>query len=43
MPDGRCGDYENRPALCRSFEPQSEALCVHFNGSEAGDASVGLE
>jgi len=27
-PDGRCGDYENRPATCRSYEPGVDALCV---------------
>jgi Fe-S-cluster containining protein len=21
LPDGRCGDYENRPEVCRSFKP----------------------
>ena len=26
--DGRCGDYENRPKLCRDFEPGIDALCV---------------
>ncbi|MBE0583566.1 MAG: YkgJ family cysteine cluster protein [Desulfofustis sp.] len=25
--DGRCGDYENRPALCRSFPTKSLVLC----------------
>jgi Fe-S-cluster containining protein len=28
--EGRCGDYENRPALCRSFEPASDPLCAMF-------------
>lgn len=30
-PEGRCGDYENRPALCRDFPPQGPGgnnLCV---------------
>ena len=39
QPDGRCGDYENRPDLCRRFEPASNLLCVHWSG-EAGDASA---
>lgn len=32
--DGRCGDYENRPNLCRQFEPGSDTLCVHYMGAE---------
>jgi Fe-S-cluster containining protein len=27
--DGRCGDYENRPALCRMYQPGEDGLCVH--------------
>ena len=38
--DGRCGDYENRPALCRTFEPAAETLCVHWGGAEGGEADV---
>lgn len=26
--EGRCGDYPNRPDLCRSYEPMSDRLCV---------------
>lgn len=26
MEDGRCGDYENRPQVCRGFKP--DELCV---------------
>lgn len=27
--DGRCGDYENRPQVCRDFVPESgDALCA---------------
>lgn len=37
LPNGRCGVYENRPELCRSFEPGSGHLCVHYNGAESGD------
>ncbi len=29
-PEGRCGDYENRPALCREYEPLSDRLCVMY-------------
>lgn len=34
LPNGRCGDYENRPELCRSYEPASDGLCVHYLGAE---------
>lgn len=27
---GRCGDYENRPSLCRKYRPGSDPLCVHY-------------
>jgi Fe-S-cluster containining protein len=27
---GRCGDYENRPHLCRSLEPASDRLCIYW-------------
>lgn len=30
--DGRCGDYENRPQLCRDYQPQEDPLCVEFIG-----------
>lgn len=36
LPSGRCGIYEQRPDLCRNFEPASDSLCVHFGGAEAG-------
>lgn len=25
--DGRCGDYENRPQLCASYQPATDMLC----------------
>ena len=28
LPNGRCGDYENRPQLCRDFVPDSDWLCI---------------
>lgn len=28
--DGRCGAYEDRPHVCRSYRPGEDALCVHF-------------
>lgn len=38
LPDGRCGDYENRPDLCRRFEPASGPLCVHYQGAEGRES-----
>jgi Fe-S-cluster containining protein len=43
LPNGRCGSYENRPQLCRDFEPASERLCVHYRGAEAGDPTVSID
>lgn len=37
LPNGRCGIYEDRPNLCRSFEPLTDQLCVHWNGAETGE------
>src|ERR1044072_8805943 len=31
---GRCTIYENRPLVCRSYEPGQDALCVHFQPLE---------
>lgn len=28
--DGRCTDYENRPQLCRDYQPKSDGLCAEF-------------
>ncbi len=28
--DGRCTDYENRPQLCRTYQPGQDELCVEF-------------
>ncbi len=41
-PDGRCSIYDVRPQLCRDFEPESDGLCVHSHGTEAGDPSAGV-
>lgn len=30
--DGRCTHYEERPQLCRSYQPQSDALCAEYIG-----------
>jgi Fe-S-cluster containining protein len=32
--DGRCGDYENRPDLCRRYRPGEEGLCAHYWAAE---------
>jgi len=41
--DGRCSIYDDRPKLCREFEAGvSNMLCVHFNGAESGDPSIGF-
>lgn len=31
---GRCGDYANRPALCRTYESGSDRLCSMWNEPE---------
>jgi Fe-S-cluster containining protein len=28
--DGRCKDYNNRPALCVSYQPRQDQLCVMY-------------
>lgn len=30
--NGRCSDYENRPAVCRNYEPASDQLCCEWKG-----------
>lgn len=38
---GRCSDYENRPSLCRNYQPKSDALCAMYvrptTSTEAGE------
>jgi Fe-S-cluster containining protein len=34
--DGRCTDYENRPELCRIYEPASDRLCAEYVHTLAG-------
>lgn len=29
-PDGRCTDYENRPSLCRTYQPGEDPLCAEY-------------
>ena len=37
--DGRCGDYEHRPQLCRDFEPGSTPLCIeHVPDAQSASA-----
>lgn len=28
--DGLCKDYDNRPDLCKLYEPQQDALCCEY-------------
>ena len=37
-PDGRCGDYENRPSLCASYRPGQDGLCAIYRKSPDPDA-----
>lgn len=41
--DGRCTIYDTRPQICRSFQPQSDELCVHFRGSTMDGVESGPE
>jgi Fe-S-cluster containining protein len=34
LPNGRCGDYANRPHACRTYEAGTDDLCVHYGGAE---------
>lgn len=38
QPDGRCGDYENRPWLCRFFKSGIDWPCIHYGFSAEGEA-----
>lgn len=29
-PNGRCGIYDTRPNLCRTYEPGCDGMCVHM-------------
>lgn len=29
-PEGRCSIYEDRPTLCKIYEPGMDAMCVHM-------------
>jgi Fe-S-cluster containining protein len=39
-PEGRCGDYENRPQLCRDYQAGSDPLCVMHVPPAAGEGSA---
>lgn len=30
LSNGRCGIYNNRPPVCRHYEPGSDDMCVHM-------------
>lgn len=30
--DGRCTDYDNRPMVCRTYDPLYDGLCAEFVG-----------
>lgn len=34
--DGRCGVYEQRPDVCRKYEPGTDRMCAEFEGSWKG-------
>ena len=40
--DGRCGDYANRPMLCKDYKPAQDRLCAMYtsppDGVETKDA-----
>jgi hypothetical protein len=38
-PEGRCGDYENRPNLCRDYQPGEDGLCVYYVSPEEARAA----
>jgi Fe-S-cluster containining protein len=38
---GRCTIYEDRPQLCRTYEPRQDGLCVHFHALEGVDLTGG--
>jgi Fe-S-cluster containining protein len=43
LPSGRCGDYENRPSVCRDYEPGEDRLCAEYlpsiTAAELGNAA----
>lgn len=36
LPNGRCGDYENRPFICSDFVEASDRLCCHYMPTAPG-------
>jgi Fe-S-cluster containining protein len=41
--DGRCTQYEDRPNMCRIYEPKDDLLCIEFDGSYKGCLNLYLE
>lgn len=31
-PEGRCSIYENRPQLCKNYQPLQDLLCCEYHG-----------
>lgn len=40
--DGRCTSYEDRPTVCRIFEPRSDRLCAEFENQFRGIPVVSI-
>jgi Fe-S-cluster containining protein len=38
--DGRCGDYENRPKLCRDYQAGDDRLCALRTNALTADLHV---
>ena len=38
--DGRCMQYEDRPTICRSYEPKTDLLCIEYDGNYKGALSL---
>ena len=38
--DGRCMQYEDRPQVCRGYEPKSDLLCIEYDGTHKGYLSL---
>lgn len=44
LPNGRCGNYENRPyGPCVIYKPGSTTLCVLYDGSEEARSAARLK
>lgn len=38
LPNGRCGDYENRPYACRNYQPLDDELCAAYTNAITREA-----